>query len=156
MPENMLGNTTYVGRDGRKYPLPAWKSLGFLVCPTLTTATGAEKLYRVYSAAETGRFFSRTPYRTRREAERHTNVMQYGNGILLQSEFSVEKGTPMWIGTVDPGDFAGHFDTVAGSQVFIDFEYLGKGVRKVRDLKIIDDMNGAFVIDNKDRGQLNS
>jgi hypothetical protein len=62
----------------------------------------------------------------------------------------------MWIGKAHPGDRSCQFGTIAGSQVFIDREYLATAVTKVRDLPVIDDMNGAFVIDNPDRGQLNS
>jgi hypothetical protein len=154
---NMLGDHLYKGRDGKTYKIPEWKNQGFLHCPKLYPATGMEHLFRVWSNPDRkkGSFFSLVAYRSRREAELHSNVMQYGNGVLHQTRFTVAKGTPMWVGSVHPGDHPDKLGTAAGTQVYIDKEFLGN-VFEDRDLPILDDMNGAHVIDNPDRGQLNS
>ena len=157
MPLNMIAVTCIKAATARHTKFPNGRIKDFLHCPKQCPATGMELLFRVWSNPnrKKGNFFSLVAYRSRREAELHSNIMQYGNGVLHQTRFKVAQGTPMWVGRVHAGDHPDKLGTVAGTQVYIDKEFLGN-VFEDCDLPIVDDMNGAFVIDNPDEGKLNS
>ncbi|HEX2554782.1 MAG TPA: hypothetical protein VHL98_13865 [Microvirga sp.] len=109
-----------------------WKAEGFAAAPVLTTATGTERLYRAWGGTSTqlgnpkgkGVCFSFDRARTRAEAELLYAVMEWNNGVMRLTEFSVPKGLPLWVGRVDPGDRRAALGHASGSQVFVERGYV--------------------------------
>jgi hypothetical protein len=71
-------------------------------------------------ADRAGVCFSFDRPRSRWEAEMLFAVVEYGNAVLRLSELLAPPGTPLWVGTVDPGDPRALFGRSFGTQVFIE------------------------------------
>lgn len=83
---------------------------GFVEAPTYVEAHGGEMLYRVFDTADaaaragskiTGKFYSFTNPLTVTEADRHLNIVKWGNRCLYVATFRATEGTPMFVGRID-------------------------------------------------------
>jgi hypothetical protein len=126
-----------------------WKEEGFKSQPVPTVASGQERLYRAWGQGSTklgnptraGVCFSLDRAKSRWDAERLYSVMEWNNAVYSITEFSVPKGTPMWIGVVDPGDMRAALGSSFGRQVFIERGYL-KGLKENSTARLSDDLGG--------------
>lgn len=112
----------------------SWKDNGFKDAPSPALAKGTERLYRAWGGDPqrkwgnrdlVGVCFSLDRAESRWEAEALYAVMEYRNPVLFITEFSIDMDTPVWLGTVDPGDPRALLGQHSGSQVMVERAYLG-------------------------------
>jgi hypothetical protein len=129
-----------------------WKRLGFLSPPRVVVSDG-RRLYRVWGGTSlergdeqgAGVFFSLERPTSRRDAERRSAIVEFGNACLFVSEFDVPPGTPMLVGAVDPGDDVHPSMEGAGQQVFIRNPWARRLVVVGAAARLTDDFGGAWV-----------
>jgi hypothetical protein len=125
----------------------SWKEEGFRSQPVPMVANGEEKLYRAWGQGSTklgnptraGVCFSLDQAKSRWEAERLYSVMEWNNAVYYITEFSIPKGTPMWVGTVDPGNTRAMLGGSFGRQVLIERGYL-KGLKEHSTSRLANDL----------------
>ena len=124
-----------------------WKEEGFGSQPVPTVADGQETLYRAWGQGSTklgnptraGVCFSLDKAISRWDAERLYSVMEWNNALFFITAFSISKGTPIWTGTVDPGDMRANLGKSFGRQVFIERNYL-RGLRAISTTHLMNDL----------------
>ena len=106
-----------------------WKKNGFKYRPDRALASGNETLYRAWGGHPARKWgnkfmagvcFSLERAWSRVEAEALYAVMEYQNPVTWITAFTIDAGTPLWIGQVDPGNPAAALGTSSGSQVLVE------------------------------------
>jgi hypothetical protein len=129
-----------------------WKKVGFKYEPRKTNAPSNMRLFRAWGGPSTklgnpesvGVCFSTDQPQSRNQAEALFAVFEYGNNCVYLSEFSVQIGTELWIGSVDPGDPRPILGRSHGVQVFIENPAAQRLV-VIRTSTLADDLKGAWV-----------
>lgn len=130
-----------------------WQQNGFQAPPILSTATGAEKLYRAWGGDPRRKWGNKDLYgvcfsldraSSRRQAEALYSVMEYQNPVYFLTEFSIRKGTPYWLGKVHPGDPRALLGASSGNQILVKQSYLVL-VQEVATLTLSDDLGSNEV-----------
>ena len=118
-------------------------------------------VYRVWggTATETGSptrpgvCFSIEKPRSRKEAEGLFSLWEWGNACRFVTEFVIEPGATIFVGTVYPGDFYDHGLGVPGSQIFVETPQAKLFVRKIGPAQTLtDDLGGKVIVPNRDPG----
>ena len=130
-----------------------WRLEGFKFQPTRSAAVGSERLFRAWGGdprrkwGNADRFsvcFSLDQATSRAHAELLYSVMEYQNSVWNLTEFSIPAGTPLWRGTVDPGDRRALLGRFSGSQVLIERANLSK-VKEVRTTTLPSDLGSKIL-----------
>jgi hypothetical protein len=131
-----------------------WKEEGFKYSPSQLVTSADLIVYRAWGGHpgrkmgninRAGVCFSLDKVSTRWEAEQLYSVLEYGNSVFYLTEFKLKKGTPVWLGNVDPGDPRALLGKEYGSQVFIERIHLYKIVEG-KTIKLKDDLSPFTVL----------
>jgi hypothetical protein len=130
-----------------------WQENGFAEFPSLRSATGNETLFRAWggdpkrkwgNSSLPGVCFSLDEAKSRQHAEVLYSVLEYRNLVRYLTRFRIDRGTPLWVGRVHPGDPRALLGNVSGNQVLIERAYLTL-VHEITTTTLPDDLGQAFV-----------
>ena len=133
------------------------EELGFWDVPRRVTLPNDVLAWRVWGGTSgeglgdraRGLFLTTERPLTRSDAEKALAVMEHGNACRFATRFRIDAHTPLYIGTVHPGDADRILPGVPGTQIFVERSHCHHVRPAGPAVRLTDDMPGIAVLSRR-------